>query len=109
MWLWRILRRVVRIIMPPAAFIAITAYFVWSANQGDRGIEAFQRRKSLAAMANSELANAQAEQKNWEKRVEGLRQTHVDKDALDERVRTILNRSDPADIIVPWSPKDRLF
>jgi cell division protein FtsB len=99
----------VRAAIPPAVFIAIAAYFAWSATQGDRGIEAFEHRKQLAETASGEFARAQAEQKVWEKRVDGLRATHVDRDALDERVRTILNRTDPSDIIVPWPQKDRLF
>lgn len=109
MWLWRFLRRVVRALLPPAAFVAVAVYFAWSATQGDRGLDAYRQRQQLAVQAQAELARARDEQTRWEKRVDGLMPAHVDKDALDERARALLNRSDPTDIIVPWTAKERLF
>jgi len=38
-----------------------------------------------------------------------LRSSHLDADALDERARAMLNRADPADIVVPYGPKSRLY
>lgn len=99
----------VRALLPPASFIAIAVYFAWSATQGDRGLDAYRQRQQLALQAQADLARARAEQQRWEKRVDGLMPAHVDKDALDERARALLNRSDPADIIVPWNTKERLF
>jgi hypothetical protein len=41
--------------------------------------------------------------------VSGLRSRHIDSDTLDERARAMLNLADPADIIVPYTPANRLF
>jgi cell division protein FtsB len=45
----------------------------------------------------------------WERRVSGLRSRHLDADMLDERARAMLNLTEPSEVIVPYSPKDRLF
>ncbi len=45
----------------------------------------------------------------WERRVAGLRGNHVDPDSLDERARAMLNLADPADIVVQYAAKDKLF
>ena len=90
-------------------FIGLTAYFGWNATQGDRGLLAYAERQGLLGQAQQEQVRAELERDRWEKRVAGLRPSHVDPDALDENARAMLNLSDPADIIVPYGPKQKLF
>ena len=51
-------------------------------------------------IANQNLAEAQATQKIWERRVTELRNQSLDPDMLDERARALLNYARPDDIIV---------
>jgi cell division protein FtsB len=107
--MWRAVKRQIRGAIAPAIFLGLVAYFGWSATQGDRGLAAYAQRQTLLATANAELARAEAERDAWERRVAGLRTSHLDRDTLDERARAMLGLSDPADVIVQYPPKDRLF
>lgn len=93
----------------PTVFLAIAGYFGWNATQGNHGLVAFAQRQALLKQADADRAAAQAEHDSWERRVAGLRANHLDPDTLDERARAQLNLADPADVIVPFNGKDRLF
>ena len=105
----RELKHKVRAGFAPLLFLAVAGYFGWNATQGDLGLKAYSRRQHDLQAAASSLARAEAEVKSWEQLVRSLRSNHLDTDALDERVRAMLNRADPADIVVPYGPKNRLF
>lgn len=107
--MWRAAKRQLKAAIAPAIFLSLVAYFGWSATQGDRGLHSFAQRQALLGTANAELAKAEAERDAWERRVAGLRTSHLDRDTLDERARAMLNLSDPTDVIVPYPPKDKLF
>jgi cell division protein FtsB len=104
----RMVRRKLREAAAPAVFLALVAYFLWGATQGDRGLEASPQRQQELAVALAGQAQAEAEVAMWERRIEGLR-TRIDADALDERARAMLNLSDPRDVIVPYDKGRRLF
>ncbi len=106
--LGRTIRRTARAAAAPTVFLALVAYFLWSATQGDRGLEASPQRQEELAAALAEQARAEAEVATWERRIAGLR-TRIDSDALDERARAMLNLSDPRDVIVPYDKGQRLF
>jgi len=93
----------------PTIFLALVAYFVWNVVEGDRGLRSYAQRQQLLRQAEAELAQAEQERDAWERRASGLRNPHIDRDTLDERARAMLNMADPADIIIPYGPKDRLF
>lgn len=93
----------------PMLFLLVAGYFGWNAIAGDLGLKAYARRERDLQAAGATLARAEAEVKNWEQQVRSLRSNHLDADALDERVRAMLNRADPADIVVPYGPKNRLY
>jgi len=93
----------------PLVFLSLVGYFSWNAMQGNRGLVAYAQRQELLAQAQAERARIQAEKEIWERRVAGLRSRHLDADTLDERSRAMLNLADPADVIVPYTAKDRLF
>ena len=105
----RVLRRRLRAAAPPVIFIGLTAYFGWSATQGDRGLKAYAQRLQMLQESQLDLTKAEAERDGWERRVAGLRNNHIDRDTLDERARATLNMTQAGDIIVPYSQVDRLF
>ena len=101
-------RRKLREAAAPAVFVALVGYFLWSATQGDRGLDASPQRQQDLAAAQADQTQAEAEVAMWERRISGLR-TRIDTDALDERARAMLNLSDPRDVIVPYGKGHRLF
>ena len=105
----REVKRRAKAAVAPLVFLALVGYFGWNATQGNRGLVAYAQRQELLAQAKADQARVQAERDAWERRVAGLRANHLDADTLDERSRSMLNLADPADIIVPYSPQDRLF
>lgn len=105
----RELKRRAKAAIAPLVFLAITAYFAWSATQGAHGLVAYAQRETLLHQAQADNDAAQAERDSWERRVVGLRASHLDLDTLDERARAMLNLANPNDVIVPYAPKDRLF
>jgi cell division protein FtsB len=105
----RELKRRAKAAVAPMIFLALVGYFGWNAVQGDRGLVAYAQRQELLAQAHADQAKMLAERDAWERRVSGLRSRHIDADTLDERARAMLNLANPTEIIVPYSPQDRLF
>ncbi len=105
----RELKRRAKAAVAPLIFLTLVGYFGWNAVQGDRGLVAYAQRQELLAHAQADQAKVLAERDSWERRVSGLRSRHIDADTLDERARAMLNLADPTEIIVPYSPQDRLF
>ena len=105
----RAIKRRLKAAVAPCVFLALVGYFLWNANQGDRGLEEAAQRQADLAAAQTGLDRAKAEMQIWERRVAGLRGERLDLDALDERARAILNLSDPADVVVSYGKNERLF
>jgi cell division protein FtsB len=109
MQLWRGVKRRLRAAVAPCLFMALAGYFLWSATQGDRGLNPQADRAPAMAAARDDVARAENERHVWERRVAALRAKSLDRDALDERVRAMLNLSDPNDIIVMYPQGQKLF
>lgn len=106
---WRGVRRRLRDAVTPCVFLALAGYFLWSATQGDRGLNgAAERQVALEAM-KLEVQRADAEKQVWERRVAAMRAQNLDRDALDERVRDRLSLSSPTDIIIMYPQGQKLF
>lgn len=105
----RRLKRLARASIAPVIFFAITGYFGWNATRGAHGLVAFAQRQVMLREALADQTAAQKEHDHWEIRVSGLRANHLDPDTLDERARAMLNLAKPNDVIVQYSPKDKLF
>lgn len=105
----RAIKRRLRASAAPLFFLTLVLYFGWNATRGDHGLVAFGARTSLLAQARADLADAQATQAAWARRVSGLQADHIEADTLDEQARAMLNLSDPADIIMMYPAKDKLF
>jgi len=107
--LWRSIRRQIRSAAMPAFLLTLTGIFGWQATQGDHGLIMRERRKTELAQAEANLTAAKAERASWEHKVAGLTASHLDKDALDQRARELLNLADPSEIVVQYGPKDKVF
>jgi cell division protein FtsB len=105
----REVKRRIKLAIPPAIFLALTAYFGWNATQGDRGLKEYAKRQQDLVAAQADLASAQAEQDEWSRRVASLSTNHLDLDSLDERARAMLNLADPNDIVVPYGQGKKLY
>ncbi len=103
------LRRRAKIVLTPAIFLSITAYFGWNATQGDRGLVAHAQRQDLMRQVETDAVAARNERDGWETRVAGLRARHLNPDTLDERARAMLNLAEPTDVIVKFVGQDKLF
>jgi cell division protein FtsB len=109
MGFWRGVKRKLRAAVAPCIFLALAGYFLWSAWQGDRGLNEALGRQAMLGNARLDLARAEAERAVWERRVAAMRANNLDRDALDERVRDRLSLSHPSDIIVMYPPGQKLF
>jgi cell division protein FtsB len=106
---WREMRRRVKAAAIPALLLALTGVFAWQATQGAHGLIMREKRKTELAQAEANLLAARAERDNWVRKVAGLTPSHLDKDALDQRARELLNLADPGEIVVQYGPRDKLF
>ena len=98
-----------RAAMPPLLFLSLVGYFLWQATQGERGLESYAVRQRDLVAAQAELLRAEQDVAGWERRVAGLRSSRIDRDALDERSRAMLNLSEPNDVIILYGSGGRLF
>ena len=106
---WRAVKRRLKAVLAPAFFLAIAAYFGWSATQGNHGQVANAQRQALLEQVVKDNAAVRARHDALERRVAGLRTNHLDPDTLDERARAQLNLAEPNDVVVQYGPKERLF
>ncbi len=105
----REIKRRVRSAIPSVVLLAIAAYFGWSATQGEHGLKKYAEQQSQLILARADLAQANSDLDVWERRVAGLRGTHLDPDALEEQARHFLNLADTADIVVLYPAGKKLF
>jgi cell division protein FtsB len=95
-------RRRVRTILNTIALYTIAVlligYFGINGYTGDHGLRAKQDLDAQITELTDELAALRAERANWERRVALLQSQSIDADMLDERVRALLNYSDPREL-----------
>ena len=105
----RHIKQALRSVAFPALFLALTAYFGWSATQGERGLQSYALRQNQLKSVQADLHKVETERDILERRVAGLRTQRLDPDTLDERARAMLNVADPADIVFMYGGGKRLF
>jgi cell division protein FtsB len=103
------MKRQVKSAAMPTLLLCLTAIFAWQATQGDHGLIMRKQRVQQLEQAEKNLANARAERDSWERKVAGLTASHLDRDALDQRARELLNLAEPDEIVVQYGLKDKLF
>ena len=109
MALKRMLGRALRAIAVPSVLSALTAFFIWHASHGTRGLVAKEERLVEIAAARVELARATHDRESAERRVGALRGQSIDRDQLEERARALLNLTQREEIVIPYPPSQRLF
>jgi cell division protein FtsB len=102
-------KRLAIAMIAPTLFMGLTGYFIWNASRGEHGLRNYAVRQTQLVQAQQTLAAAQAEHDQWEVRVAGLRDAHIDPDTLDERARAKAEVADPADLVVPYGPGKKLY
>ena len=100
MKLGREIKRRLRQVALPLLGACLTAYFVYHAIHGDRGIYAWLRINQELKAANAEATMLQADRQSLERRITLLSSTSLDLDMLDERARVMLNFAHPDDLII---------
>ena len=93
-----------RAILIPIVFYLVlgsaSAWLVWGASQGDRGLKAKAQYEAEAAQLRVDLAALQADEARWRRRVESMRSEAVDRDLLDEQARAKLDRVGKDDVVI---------
>ena len=99
-----VVRRRVRMVVLPLGLWTLSAlvvgFFVYQAENGNRGLEAKRALKVQAYGLAQELAGAKAERATWEHRVALLRSEQIDRDLLEERARIVLGRVHANDVVI---------
>lgn len=109
MGIGRAIKRRLKAVVAPCAFLLLTGYFLWSAAKGEHGLQAYAARLQDLHAAQDEQGRVTADLQLWQRRVASLRNNHLDTDALDERARAILNLAEPTDVVVPLKRSERTF
>jgi cell division protein FtsB len=102
-------KRLLKGVLVPALFLAVSGYFAWHAVHGERGLMARDKRQADIVSARAELTRAETERGAMERRVAGLRGDRLDRDQLEERARSLLNMVGRDEVIVPYGPERRLY
>ncbi len=93
-----------RAILIPIVFYLVlgsaSAWLVWGASQGDRGLEAKAQYDAEAAQLRVELGQLKGDEQRWRRRVESMRSEAVDRDLLDEEARKMLDRVGKDDVVI---------
>ena len=79
---------------------AVSTYFIWTANNGDRGLKAKLAYKSEIATLHTQLADLQMQHSLWAHRVTMMRSEAVDRDLAEEQARAKLGYVDPRDVMI---------
>ena len=93
-----------RAVLYPLAFYAVlggaSAYLVWGASNGERGLKAKAEFSVEMANLQGELKALQADHKSWDRRVAAMRSDAVDRDLLEEEARAKIDRVARNDLVI---------
>ena len=93
-------RRAMRNVAGPVLGAALTAYFAFSAFEGDRGVLRILQLDQEIVRAERTLARVAAEREGLNRHVESLQADRLDRDYLDERARLMTGLLAPGDIVI---------
>jgi len=94
------MRRKARLLVGPVLGIAATGYFVYHAFEGERGLRAGREITQQLFEARQALAIVESERDALQHRVAGLEPEHVDRDLLDQQIRSTLDLVGPNEIVI---------
>ena len=83
-----------------AAAAAISAYFVWHAVNGQRGLKTSLDYEKQIADLQSDLDRLKAERDRWAHRIALVKGDAIDRDVLDEESRILLGRAHKYDLVI---------
>lgn len=101
--------RVRKVLIPLAlhcAAGAASAYFVWHAANGQRGLKTGLEYEKQIADLQGDLDKLGKERTRWGRRIALVRGEVLDRDILDEEGRVILGRVNKYDVIILDSDKN---
>ena|ERR1700710_1512076 len=78
----------------------VSAYFIWTANNGERGLKAKVEYKHQIAALRSQLDDLKFQREQWAHRVIMMRSEAVDRDLAEEQARAKLDYVDPRDVLI---------
>lgn len=102
-------RRAMRSVAGPVLGAALTAYFAFSAFQGDRGVLRIVRLDQEIVRAEQTLAKVTSARESLDRHVEALRADRLDRDYLDERARVMTGLVGPDDVVIAGPESTRRF
>ncbi len=106
---WQVAKRRIKGAIAPVFLLSFAGFFSYSAAQGDHGLVVSAQLRDQLRQVREEYDAAKAENAALEHRVAGLRINNIDADTLDERAREKLGMADPAEVVVKYPDKDKLF
>lgn len=95
--------RLRRLLLPlafHAAAAATSAYFVWHAVNGQRGLKTSHEYEKQIADLQGDLDRLKAERERWSRRIALVRGDAIDRDVLEEESRLRLGRSHKYDLVI---------
>ena len=99
-----------RKIVAPLAFHclagAASAYFVWHAANGQRGLKTGLEYEKQIADLQGELDRLTGERGRWSRRISLVKGDAIDRDVLDEEARLLLGRAHKYDVVILDPGKD---
>lgn len=101
--------RIVKALVAPALLLGLSGFFVWHAQHGDRGLITRELRVAELDAARQARDVATAEREAAERRVNAMRGAALDRDQLEERARSMLNLTQPHEIVIPYPQGRRLY
>ena len=83
---------------------AVSSYFIWTANNGERGLKAKLEYKQQITTLRQQLMSLQEQRLQWAHRVALMRSEAVDRDLAEEQARAKLDYVDAKDVMIFESP-----
>ena len=89
-----------RLAIGPLLGLGLTAYFVFHAVEGDRGVLAYLHLQEDVDKISAESVRIARKRRDLERDVAALKAPHIDRDLLEERVREVLGYAHEDEVII---------
>ena len=98
-----LLARLRRVLVPLAFHCvagAASAYFVWHAANGQRGLKTGLEYEKQIADLQMDLDRLTGERGRWSRRISLVKGDSIDRDVLDEETRALLGRTNKYEVVI---------
>jgi cell division protein FtsB len=79
---------------------SVVSYFVWHANNGERGLKAKTTYLQQIDDLQAQLSGLKSEHQRWQHRIDMMSGESIDRDLLEEEARIILGYTDKRDLTI---------